>query len=140
MSEIFELFSLCIPRHFVSSPTARYELHGFCDANEQGYGAVIYLRTILADGINIQLILSKVKVALLKSLILPRLELCAAVLLVELLKYVHNLMTKQFAIEKVYAWFDSTIVLAWIHSSPHRWKTFMRNRVVQIQDRTESYS
>ncbi|KAJ8897029.1 hypothetical protein PR048_002375 [Dryococelus australis] len=36
-----------------------------------------------------------------------------------------------FSIEKVYACTDSTVALHWI--SPHCWKTFIANRVTQIQ-------
>lgn len=34
-----------------------------------------------------------------------------------------------------YAWSDSQITLSWIRSSPHRWKTFVSNRVAYIQEK-----
>jgi hypothetical protein len=35
----------------------------------------------------------------------------------------------------VTAWTDSMIVLGWLRSSPHRWKTFVSNRVAYIQEK-----
>lgn len=58
------------------------ELHGFCDASEQAYATVLYLRMMSADGIiEISLVESKTKVAPIKKLTIPRLELCGAHLL-----------------------------------------------------------
>lgn len=61
-------------------------LHGFCDASEQMYAAACYPRPAHENGvIKSQLITAKTRVAPLKSLIIPRLELCVAVLLANLL-------------------------------------------------------
>ena len=85
------------------------ELHGFCDASEQAYAAVVYLRMTDTDGnIQIALVTSKTKVAPIKRLTIPRLELCGAQLLARLLhhpKQVFNLPLTQMS-----AWTDSTMV------------------------------
>lgn len=61
------------------------ELHGFADASEHGYGACLYLRTIdKDDNSSSRLLCSKSRVAPLKTQTIPRLELCAAVLLAEI--------------------------------------------------------
>lgn len=63
---------------------------GFSDALQRGYAAIIYLHVVDHEDrtrINVNFVLCKSKVALLKSgplettLTIPRLELCAAVLL-----------------------------------------------------------
>ena len=36
-----------------------------------------------------------------------------------------------------HCWLDSMVALAWIKSDAHRWKTFVANRVAQIQQLTE---
>jgi hypothetical protein len=60
----------------------RLEIYGFSDAREVAYGACIYLRSIDVQGkITTRLLCSKSRVAPLKKLPLPRLELCAAMLL-----------------------------------------------------------
>ncbi|XP_049866257.1 uncharacterized protein LOC126366956 [Pectinophora gossypiella] len=81
------LRSLQIPRCVTVKRIQSCEIHGFSDSSETGYGAVIYLRTIDADeNIQVFFVCSKGRVAPTKSTSLPRLELCAAVLLADLLK------------------------------------------------------
>lgn len=61
------------------------QVHGFCDASQAAYGACIYIRSRGADGEHrVELLCSKSRVAPLKTVSLPRLELCAAVLLTQL--------------------------------------------------------
>ena len=68
---------------------ASTELHGFSDASEQAHSAVVYLRVECTDGsIQVALISSKTKVAPIKILTIPHLELCGAELLARLLHHV----------------------------------------------------
>ena len=41
------------------------------------------------------------------------------------------------SIQRRYLWSDSTITLHWIKESPHKWKTYVANRVSAIQDLTD---
>ncbi|XP_053618244.1 uncharacterized protein LOC128679812 [Plodia interpunctella] len=108
-------------------------VHGFCDASMKAYGAVAYLRVKTEEGqIQTELIAARTRVAPLKPLSLPRLELCGAVLLSKLLKHISEAM--RIPIGRIYAWTDSTIVLSWLRGDPGRWQTFVRNRVVTILD------
>jgi hypothetical protein len=66
----------------------------------------------------------------LKRRSLPQLELCGAQLLSKLIKY-----ESVCSFASVTAWTDSMIVLGWLRSSPHRWKTFVSNRVAYIQEK-----
>ena len=60
----------------------RLELHGFSDASEHAYAAVLYLRTLYSDGsVSVRLVASKTKVAPLKKQTIPRLELLGALIL-----------------------------------------------------------
>ncbi|KAK9717491.1 Pao retrotransposon peptidase [Popillia japonica] len=81
-SKLSSLNDLCINRHVCCKDQKYIELHGFSDASEKAYGACIYLRTIDRTGkIFVSLLCSKTKVAPLKKITLPRLELAGALIL-----------------------------------------------------------
>ncbi|GFU81838.1 uncharacterized protein TNCV_3020671 [Trichonephila clavipes] len=70
--------SICIGRCIVHPQATRVELHGFADASEKCYGAVIYCRSQSPDGATtVKLVTSKSRVAPVKSVTMPLLELCA---------------------------------------------------------------
>ncbi|XP_045493291.1 uncharacterized protein LOC123692575 [Colias croceus] len=107
------------------------ELQGFCDASNSAFSAVVYLRSVDSNGnIHISLIASKTKVAPVKQVSIPRLELCGAVVLAKLLSEVS--VTLGVSKNNLHAWTDSSVVLAWLRSHPSRWKTFVGNRVSEI--------
>ena len=122
-----------------SSNDAIVELHGFSDASQMAYAAAVYARVIQKMGkINTSLIMAKTKVAPVKTLSLPRLELCAAALLCKLLNKV--MKTLDLELKRTYAWTDAKAVLAWIKGDPNRWTPFVKNRVIEIRntlDRSE---
>lgn len=115
------------------------EIHGFSDASMLAYGACIYMKTIDELGnVTIQLLCAKSRVAPLKKVTLPRLELCAAVLLSDLLTKV--ITSVDLENHNCYLWTDSMITLQWITSPSTRWKEFVANRVEKIQNATGKYS
>ncbi len=109
------------------------QLHGFSDASEVAYAAVIYLRiTDISENAQTSLVMSKTKVAPIKRLTIPRLELCGAQLLAQLIHHVRQVL--EIPLSHVFAWTDSTIVLNWLDGSPKRFKTYVGNRVSTIVD------
>ncbi len=112
---------------------ASIQLHGFSDASESAYAGVVYLRMADTDkNVHVSLVMAKTKVAPLKRLTIPRLELCGANLLANLLHHVQRVLSIPSA--DVFAWTDSTIVLSWLSGSTRRFKTFVGNRVSNIVD------
>lgn len=114
------------------------ELHGFSDASKDAYGAAVYIRCINSAGKStMNLLCSKSRVAPLKPVTIPRLELCAADLLSKLVTKV--ICSLNLKLNCVHLWTDATIVLAWLRTDPYVLKTFVRNRVAKIKERTETY-
>ena len=135
-----QLVSWQIPRAYTSRPwceNLEVALHAFGDASERGYGACVYLVVRFSVGsLTSSLVTSKARVAPVKKVTLPRLELLGALLCARLLTFVRSAL--RLSPEVSYrCWVDSTVALAWIQSDAHRWKPFVSNRVVQIQELTD---
>ena len=87
------------------------------------------------DGeIRISFVIGKSRLAPIKLVTIPRLELCGAVLASRL----HELVSKklQFKIGRMYFWTDSMTVLRYLRNTKSRFKTFVANRIAVIQDLT----
>ena len=81
-----------LPRcyHPTSVKTSSRELHGFCDSSDLAYRGVhvVYLRFKDPDDIvRVALVIAKMKVAPIKNLSMPQLELCGTVIVSRLLDY-----------------------------------------------------
>ncbi|XP_062704225.1 uncharacterized protein LOC134286608 [Aedes albopictus] len=125
---------LRIPRHVLRPNYRRLELHGFSDASQLGYGACVYIRSTNGqEHHTVRLLVAKSKVAPINIKTIPRLELCAALLLSKLLGQV----LENFRYDaQIVLWTDSTIVLNWISGLPLTWAPFVANRVAEIQELT----
>jgi hypothetical protein len=135
-SQLKYLHQVHIPRCYFPKQTqiVSFQIHGFSDASESAYAGVVYFRMTDREGaVHTSLIASKTKVAPIKRLTIPRLELCGAHLLTKLLEHVRK--TLKVPIEQIYGWTDSTIVINWLDGNPRRFKTYVGNRVSFILDR-----
>lgn len=134
-TELPILSDISIPRWIGTRKGMAVQLHGFCDASEKAYAAVVYVRYRDDDGnYQVSLVMAKSKVAPIKTLKIPKLELMGALLLANLVKKVMRALNVEF--ERVFLWCDSKIVLAWIKGNPKRWKTFVASRVLKIDKKT----
>lgn len=135
-STLAELSKISIPRWMGSQADSVISLHGFADASERGYGAVVYARVVRTDGdISVSILAAKSKLAPVQTLTTPRLELLAATLLVRLMESVTGILELENSAR--YFWSDSEIVLHWIRKFPCTPKTFVAHRVAEIQAKSE---
>jgi hypothetical protein len=115
-----------------TASSTTFELIGFCDASEIAYAACVYLFAYDNQYKSVTLVTSKTRVAPIKQVSLPRLELMGAEILSELISSTKSAL--RIPIHSVSAYTDSTVALSWIQSHPSRWKTFIANRVTKIQE------
>ncbi|GFY33501.1 integrase catalytic domain-containing protein [Trichonephila clavipes] len=117
----------------------RIVLQRFADASEAAYGAVVYLQCFLYNGAaKVSILASKSRVAPIRVISIPRLELCAsALLLAQLVKKIRS--TLKLNVSDIVLHTDSTIALAWLKTPANRLKTFGANRVSKVQELTEGF-
>ncbi|XP_049294220.1 uncharacterized protein LOC125769530 [Anopheles funestus] len=129
---------LKIPRSYfgkaLSSEIKDVQLHVFTDASETAFGCVAYFRAVVQGEVRCSLVMSRTKVAPLKKISIPRLELLGAVLGARMAKTIRD--NHKLAIDRVVIWTDAKVVLSWIRSDHRRYKQFVGFRVGEILDLT----
>ncbi|CAH2106769.1 unnamed protein product [Euphydryas editha] len=139
IENLAQLSSIVIPRYVLKYTDYDIDLHCFVDASQHVYGATVYLRAVDREGqVNVQLLCAKARVAPLKTLTIPRLELCGALLGARLCAKVIESLTCNIRNKKI--WTDSTIVLGWLNTQSRNLKTFVLNRVIEINDLTKGFA
>ncbi|TKS65471.1 hypothetical protein D9C73_028149 [Collichthys lucidus] len=120
------------------SKAQRKEMHVFCDASTKAVGAVAYLKLTAADGHSDGgFILGKARLAPKPDITIPRLELCAAVLAVEVADMVQEELDSTF--DEVYFYTDSKVVLGYIFNDKRRFYVYVHNRVERIRRSTQAH-
>ncbi|XP_045185023.2 uncharacterized protein LOC123543028 [Mercenaria mercenaria] len=131
--EMKELKKVTIPRCIYYSDKVD-EIHVFVDASEKAYGTVAYNRSIIEGNPMLRFISAKSKVTTLTTISIPRLELMAACLGLNLAQNICKSLETN--VNLVTFWPDSTNVLWWIRGQSRRYKPFVANRVGMIHSVT----
>lgn len=135
------LQQLEIPRMYTSIPLSAAqtkEVAVFCDASTKAVGAVAYLKLTTADGFSeVGFLLGKARLAPKPDITIPRLELCAAVLAVEVAELV--LEELDITVDKVSFFTDSKVVLGYIFNEKRRFHVYVHNRVERIRRSTQAH-
>lgn len=133
-----DLRELKIPRAYTMVPlsTAQSkEICIFCDASTKAIAAVAYLRVTDAAGHSeVGFLFGKTKLAPKPDITIPRLELCAAVLAVELAEVMSAELDIQVDDIKLFS--DSKVVLGYIFNDSRRFYVYVHNRVQRIRRST----
>lgn len=137
LKELENIEHFKIQRCYLTEPydINNVELHTFGDASGKAYSAVTYLRYQGTDKIHISYVSGKSRVAPLKHMTIPRMELQAAVLSSRLGSSIQRELNLK--IQRCFFWTDSTTVLCWIKSPNKRFKMFVGNRVGEIVEQTD---
>jgi len=136
MAEVNLISSFQIPRCYSAhlSKCENLQLHIFCDASEQAFGAVAYFRVELEDEVEVSLVMSKARVSPLKALSIPRMELQAAVMGRRMGNFIQS--EHEVKVKRIVYWSDNQTVLSWLRSDSKRFKQFVAHRVGEIQELT----
>ncbi|GFY73199.1 integrase catalytic domain-containing protein [Trichonephila inaurata madagascariensis] len=135
--ELSKLNKIEIPRCLIPGRNAPGNLtfHVFCDASKIAYAACVFLRCESENSTTCQLIQARCRVAPMKSLSIPRLELLACSIGARLSQSVSSDM-KLENLPKIF-WSDSADALYWIKGT-ETWAPFVYNRVKEIRSLTNT--
>lgn len=124
-----------VPRAYASVSlfdASKLEIHTFCDASVEAIAAVSYVKVTCEDGqVQVSFALGKAKLAPPHATTIPRLELCAAVLGVEVTEVVLEELALQPHPVKYYT--DSKVTLGYIQNETRRFYVYVANRVQRIR-------
>ncbi|XP_078809202.1 uncharacterized protein LOC144994598 [Oryzias latipes] len=129
-----DLREIHVPRAYTSSSmeAVHTELHVFSDASNKAIGAVAYLKTVQEGGkAEVGFVMGKAKLAPQSEPTIPRLELCGAVLAVEMADLIQDELDLKFDAVQFYT--DSKVVLGYICNETKRFYTYVHNRVQRIR-------
>lgn len=112
-SNLINLKDVHCPRWVNYNSDDEVELHGFSDASQQAYAATVYIRIRSSQGVVLTHVLAaKTRVAPIKTITIPKLELCAASLTIKLIIKIKGELDHIPTI--IHAWSDSVNALSWI--------------------------
>ena len=113
-------------------------LHLLSDASRQGFAAVAYLRLKdVTNQVHCAFVMGKARLAPIREISIPRLELTAAVISVRLSKIIREEL--DMTIDRVCYWTDSTSVLKCINNESKRFHTFESNRLTVIHNGSKPF-
>ena len=139
IGELEHLPELLIPRCYAPKGFGKpkeAQLHHFADASSNGYGMCSYLRLVNHEGeVHCALVASKARVAPLKAMTIPRLELTAALLAAKVGTSIKESL--QMDINEEHYWSDSQVTLGYIQNDAKRFHIFVANRVQTIKNLTK---
>ncbi|XP_067250257.1 uncharacterized protein [Chanodichthys erythropterus] len=133
-----ELEHVKIPRTYATislCQAQRKEMCVFCDASTNAIAAVAYSRVTNASGnVEVGFMFGKAKLAPRPEISVPRLELCAAVLAVEIAETIEDEIDNKLDAVTFYS--DSKVVLGYICNESRKFYVYVNNRVQRIRQST----
>lgn len=138
LEDVIVLEQVEVPRCYFSSlpdPTEK-EIHAFCDASQNAYAGVIYIRTVTPSGTaHASLVMAKTLVAPRKTMTIPRSELNGALIVDRLCSYVKQVL--KYRIQRTICWTDSSAALHWNRGIVGHYKQCVANRANEVNNLTK---
>ena len=115
------------------------ELIGFSDGSAVAHGCTLYLRWYddKENRIEVKFIGAKSKVNSIKGTTVPRAEICGAFILSRLAHSAEQAFINtelEFQIKDKVFFTDSTTVLSWVKSASIKYKPYVKNKIIEIQE------
>ena len=135
-NELCQLSNFQVPRCYKPKgfgEIQKVQLHHFSDSSLSGYGTCSYLRLVNSEGrVHCTLVMGKARVAPLKTIMVPHLELTAATTAVRISLF----LERELKYEDVehHFWCDSRVVQGYIGNESKRYHSFVANRIQFIHD------
>ena len=118
------------PRRYFSAIPQNVQLHIFCDASLEACVMLLFLQAETDAGNEVSIVLGRCRIAPIKQLSIPCLELQAALHSVRLRKLIVE--ERDLLIDSVTHWTDSNTALQWLHSADRKQNGFVANRAAEI--------
>jgi len=137
IQELKKITGMEIPRCYspAFSTALHRQLHIFCDASTEAYSVVCYFRFEHSGRFETAFVTGKAKVAPLKSISVPRMELEAALMGSRMGKFIQD--EHEVKVDSTFFWTDSMTVLKWIRSDSRRFNPFVSHRIGEMQELTD---
>ncbi|XP_060067501.1 uncharacterized protein LOC132547715 [Ylistrum balloti] len=111
--------------------SSRVEVHVFSDASKEAVAAVAFIKVFSEDSSEIGFLTGKAKVAPAHGHTIPRLELCASLLAVDIAENIREQLDVPKDMFTFYT--DSRVVLGYISNESKRFHVYVANRVSRIR-------
>ena len=132
-SEFDQIGEVVFERYVGIVNPKKVRLFGCCDASTKGLGAAIYLVSTDQEGkVFSNLILAKTRNAPKVKHSIPRLELLAAVLLINLMAHA-RVTYGEIPDEDIFWFTDSADLIFWLYSGHLSWQPFVANQLKKIK-------
>lgn len=134
VTSLAHLRSLSIHRmhcQYSVQKSSKLEVHVFADASKDAIAAVAFLKVFTIDMSDVGFLIGKAKVAPSHGHTIPRIELCAAVLAIEIAEIIKDQMNLNN--DCFHFYIDSQIVLGYISNDTNRFYVYVANRVSHIR-------
>ena len=115
---------------FTSGSQKTFEVITFTDASKKAYAAATYLKISAGSRIETNLVISKVRLAPIKEISIPRLELLGVLIGCRLSKFVAEELGMPEVKRKIFT--DSKCVLEW-YKSEKDLKRFVNDKIKEIK-------